>query len=58
MPARRVTKGDPNRLTVILDANDRAEMERICQKLDRSLAWLARIAIQEYLARAVAPETK
>ena len=58
MPARRVTEGDPNRLTITLDANDRAAMEKICQKVDRPLAWLARSAIREYIERTTTPETK
>jgi hypothetical protein len=59
MPARRVTQGDPNRLTVTLDSGDRAEMDRICQKLDRSLGWLVRAAIREYLERTASrPETE
>lgn len=51
MPARRVTTGKADRLTITLDAKDRAEIERICQKLDRSLAWLVRTALREYLDR-------
>src|SRR5260221_1329445 len=48
MPARRVTKGDADRLTITLDARDRAEAEKVCKKLDRSLAWLVRTAVREY----------
>lgn len=59
MPARRVTKGEPVRLTVTLDADDHAQMDRICQKLDRSFGWFVRTAIREYLEKAAArPETE
>lgn len=49
MPARKVTSNSADRLTVTLDAEDRAELERLAAKTDRSLAWIVREAVRQYL---------
>lgn len=49
MPARKVTENSADRLTITLDAGDRAELERISTEADRSLAWIVREALREYL---------
>jgi len=51
MPARKVTSNSADRLTITLDAADRAELEQVSKKTDRSLAWVVREAIREYLSR-------
>ena len=51
MPARKATPNNADRLTVTLDAADRAELERLSNEIDRSLAWIVREAIKQYLAR-------
>ena len=51
MPARKVTNS-PDRLSITLDAADRAKLERLSKETDRSLAWVVREAIREYLSRA------
>ena len=51
MPARRVTANPADRLTVTLDAADRAELERLSAKTERSLAWFVREALRDYLAK-------
>jgi hypothetical protein len=52
MPARRVTTNSADRLTVTLDAADRAELERLATETDRSVAWFVRDALRKYLADA------
>jgi predicted transcriptional regulator len=52
MPARKVTPNAAGRLTVTLDAGDKAELDRLSKDADRSLAWVVREAIREYLERA------
>lgn len=52
MPARKVTPNSADRLTVTLDADDRAALEELSAKTDRSLAWIVREAIRQYLSRA------
>jgi predicted transcriptional regulator len=52
MPARKVTPNAADRLTVTLDAADRAELEKLSAEIDRSLAWIVREAVREYLSRA------
>jgi Ribbon-helix-helix protein, copG family len=52
MPARKVSPNSPDRLTVTLDADDRAELDRLSAESDRSLAWIVREAIRQYLSRA------
>jgi predicted transcriptional regulator len=54
VPARRVTENSADRLTITLDAADRAELEVLSTKSDRSLAWIVRDAIRQYLAQAKA----
>jgi predicted transcriptional regulator len=49
MTARKVTT-TPDRLTITLDAEDRAKLARLADRTDRSLAWLVRDAIKRYLA--------
>lgn len=39
----------PERLTVSLDARDRAELERLARRMDRSMGWIVRQAVREYL---------
>ena len=56
MPARKVTTNAADRLTITLDVEDRAELERLSVKTDRSLAWYVREALREYLAKTRAPE--
>lgn len=51
MPARKVTTNAADRLTITLDSADRAELERLSAKSDRSLAWYVREALREYLAK-------
>ncbi len=50
MPARKISEDAADRLTVTLDAGDRAELERLSVAADRSLAWVVREAIRTYLA--------
>jgi predicted transcriptional regulator len=52
MPARRVTENSPDRLTVTLDAADRATLDALSAEIDRSLAWIVRNAIRQYLANS------
>jgi hypothetical protein len=52
MPARKVTPNSADRLTVTLDADDRAALEQLSAETDRSLAWIVREAIRQYLSRA------
>jgi predicted transcriptional regulator len=40
---------------VTLDAADRAVLERLSVEIDRSLAWIVREAIRQYLARVRDP---
>lgn len=51
MPARKLTSNPTGRLTVTLDAAERAELERLSVETDRSLAWIVREAIRQYLSR-------
>jgi hypothetical protein len=53
MPARRVSEFPADRLTVTLDAADRAELEQISRETDRSLAWHIREAVRAYLSARV-----
>jgi hypothetical protein len=52
MPARKVTANSPERLTVTLDMDDRAQMERLAADSDRSLAWIVREALHQYLEKS------
>jgi hypothetical protein len=58
MPARKVTPNSADRLSVTLDTADRAELEKLSAETDRSLAWIVRDAVREYLARARAARAK
>jgi predicted transcriptional regulator len=51
MPARKVTPTSANRLTITLDGGDRAALEQLSTKSDRSLAWIVREAIRQYLSK-------
>jgi predicted transcriptional regulator len=51
MPARKVTT-QPDRLTVTLEAAERAELDRLSERTERSLAWHVREALRQYLPRA------
>jgi predicted transcriptional regulator len=51
MPARKVTPNAADRLTITLDAADRAELNRLSTRSDRSLAWFVREALRQYLAK-------
>jgi predicted transcriptional regulator len=51
MPARRITSNPTDRLTVTLDAADRVELERLSRETDRSLAWIVREALRQYLSK-------
>jgi predicted transcriptional regulator len=50
MPARKVTPNFADRLTVTLDSEDRRTLDRLAKETDRSLAWIVREAVQQYLA--------
>lgn len=55
MPARKVTPNSANRLTVTLDSEDRQALDRLAAHTDRSLAWIVREALQQYLAKQRVP---
>lgn len=55
MAGRKVTTNSADRLTITLDATDRAGLSRLAEQSDRSLAWVVREAIREYLAKHDAP---
>ena len=40
------------RLTVTVGAADRAELERLAHREDRSLGWMVREAIRQYIAKS------
>jgi len=50
MPARKVTPNSADRLTVTLDSEDRRTLNKLAAETDRSLAWIVREAIKQYLA--------
>ena len=52
MPARKVTPNSANRLTITLDSEDRQILDQLAKQSDRSLAWIVREALQQYLAKA------
>lgn len=56
MPARRVTENLPDRLSVTLDAADRAALEKLAREEGRSLAWVVREAIRLYLKAKLPPK--
>lgn len=51
MVARKVTKNRAVPLTVTMDEADRAELDGLARKAQRSLAHLVREAIGEYLEK-------
>lgn len=51
MPARKVTSNAAGRLTVTLDAADKAKLERLAKESERSLAWIVRDALRLYLEK-------
>lgn len=51
MPARKVTPNSADRLSVTLDVADRAELDRLAAETDRSLAWIVRDALRQYLEK-------
>jgi len=55
MAARKVTVNKAVPLTITLDEADRAELEQLSKKIDRSLAHLAREAIGDYLKKRRSP---
>jgi len=52
MPARKISSNDSGRLTVTLDAADKAELDRLSKEADRSLAWVVREAIRQFIEKA------
>jgi hypothetical protein len=50
MPARKVTPNSSDRLTITLDTVDRAALEKLSAATDRSLAWIVRDAVRQYLS--------
>lgn len=50
MQTKKTTRGTAERLTVTLAAEDRVSLQRLANRLDRSLAWVVRTALHEYLA--------
>lgn len=59
MPTRKLTPNATDRITVTVDATDRAALDQLSKEADRSLAWLIREAISQYLAkRRRTPDTK
>ncbi len=52
MPTRKMIPNPTDRLTISLDAADRAELEKLSRETDRSLAWIVRDALRQYLAKA------
>lgn len=52
MPARKATANSPDRLSITLDTADRAALEKLSAETDRSLSWIVREAIRQYLSRA------
>jgi predicted transcriptional regulator len=49
MPARKVTPNSADRLTITLDSEDRHALDRLAKGTDRSLAWIIREAVHQYL---------
>jgi predicted transcriptional regulator len=49
MPARKVTPNSADRLTITLDSEDRLALDRLAKETDRSLAWIVREAVHQYL---------
>lgn len=51
MPRPKMTSNATERLTISLDAVDRAALDDLSKEMDRSLGWLVRQAVREYLER-------
>ena len=51
MPARKATPNSADRLSVTVDVADRAELDRLAAETDRSLAWIVREALRQYLEK-------
>lgn len=52
MVARKVTKNKAVPLSVTIDEEDMAELDRLSRETDRSRAYMVREAISDYLAKA------
>jgi predicted transcriptional regulator len=50
MPARKGTSNGADRLTITLDSEDRKALQELSVQMDRSLAWIVRDAVRQYLA--------
>jgi len=55
MVARKVTRNKAVPLTVTLDEADRAELDRLSKETDRSLAYMVREAVSDYLRKMRRP---
>jgi predicted DNA-binding protein len=55
MVARKVTTNKAVPLTVTLDEADRAELDRLSKETDRSLAYMVREAVSDYLRKMRRP---
>jgi predicted transcriptional regulator len=51
MPARKVTENEAERISVTVDMADRVKLEHIAQTKGRSIAWVVRKAVREYLSK-------
>lgn len=49
MPARKVTENKAQRVSVTLDGDDHARLLALSKKSDRSVAYLIREAVRDYL---------
>ena len=49
MVARKVTTNSADRVTVTLDAEDKAQLEQLSKATERSIAWFVRDAVRQYL---------
>ena len=58
MPARKVTPNSAGRLTVTLDIEDRVALDKLSAETDRSLAWIVREALRQYLSGVRIAPTK
>lgn len=58
MPARKVTPNSADRLTITLDSEDRQALDRLSAETDRSLAWIVREALHQYLVKRRAPTSE
>lgn len=51
MPARKIAGQSSDRLTITLESNDRVALEARAKEIDRSIAWILRDAVKQYLAK-------